>query len=340
MRRRLRSINLIRFFLLVILVVSLISAIVDVLSFLQAPSAPREGAYVTVYSRDITLVFSSSNQSYVAGDKAQFDIDIINMRDFPISQVNFSLNVKSLPLFGVNVFSIQGQSKRTFLPGRIERMQILPARTVEVSLPEFTPPGYYALELSVKAIASNPPTDASIVVYVAPSVSAMTSIISALAPSSILYALLTLGSRVDIENLPENSKLRRLALFTYLIEAKSTESTAALQRTIVDLSIGQKFVLLGLCTLIVTVFPFILRFENIAGDLSMLAYFSLLIGVLNILWETRMKTGILRLNSSIRITISLITLAFLTYFTSRILALTILAFTLYVAVLIRRSKAL
>jgi len=122
-RKPSKPINLVHLFFLAILLTSLASILVFAFSWHQASSSGvKEKASDTVYSEDIILVFSSSRPSYMPGETVVFYIDILNLREFPISRVDFSLNVRALSLFGLNVLSIEDYSPRTFRPGKFERI--------------------------------------------------------------------------------------------------------------------------------------------------------------------------------------------------------------------------
>jgi len=334
MRRGLRSINLIRLFFLVALLASLTLILVFTFSWFQAlSSSVEEKASATVYCEDIILVFSSSKPSYTLGETAIFHIDILNLQEFSISRVDFSLNVKALCLFGLNVLSIEDYSTRTFKPGKLERI------IVERSLPAFIPPGFFTLELSARPSILKAPPKASITICVKPSTSSTITPLTALVFSSVIYTLLTLGAHVDVSKLPESPALRRLALFAYLSNVRSEEVDEAFKKTFINFSIGQKFVFLGISALIMAAFPLIVGPEGFANDLAILAYFSLTIGIVNLLWETsKHKTTNLKLHPSIRLILSLSILGLLTYFSNMILATVIFGFTLYMAIYVKLKR--
>jgi len=279
MRRRLRSINLIRLFFLLVLLASLALILVFAFSWSQAVLlSVKEKASETVYSEDITLVFSSSKPYYTLGETAVFYIDILNLREFPISKVDFSLKVKALSLFGLNIISIEDYSTRTFKPGKLERI------IVERSLPAFIPPGFFTLELSARPSILKSPPKASITICLKPSTSSMTT------PLTVL-------------------------IFSCAI------------------SIGQKFVFLGICVLMIAALQLIFALETFANDLAALAYFSLTIGAINLIWETsKRKTTFLKFHLPTRLILSLTILGLLTYVSNMILAMVIFGFTFYMAI--------
>jgi len=338
MRKHSKPINLISLFFLVVLLVSLTVISVFAFTWHQALSSiVEEKASETVYCEDIILVFSSSKPSYTPGETATFYIDILNLREFPISRIDFSLNVKALSLLGLNVLSIEDYSTRTFKPGKFERI------TVERSLPALIPLGFFTLELSAKPSILKAPPIASITICVKPSTSITITFLTAFMSSSAIYGLLTLGAHVDVGKLPKNPTLRRLALFAYSSNVRSEEVDEAFKKTFINFSIGQKFVFFGMCALIIASLPLIVRLEGFANDLAILAYFSLTIGVINLLWETsKRKTINLKLHPSVRLILSLTVLGLLTYLSNslsnKILATVIFAFTLYMAIHVRLKR--
>jgi len=340
MGKGLGLVNFPRLFVLLVLVFSLAFILIYVSSYcLALSSSLHERVSETVYGEDMVIIFSSLKRSYIPGERAIFYIDVLNIREFPIFRVNFSLNVKASSLFGLDVYSTEGYSTRAFMPGKFERMQTLSKDAVEVSLPAFLPPGFYTLELSAKPQILKSPPKVALVIYVEPSTSAIAAPLTTLVFSGTLYIMLTLGARVDAGKLSKNPAARKLALFSYSINIKSQEVAMALKRTFINFSIGQKFVFLGICFLITATLPLILRFEGPANDLAILAYFSLMIGVINLLWESSKPRIInLQLHPSVRLMLSLINLGLLTYLSNKILGTMILVFTLYIA--IRTNKYL
>jgi len=335
MPKRSKPINLVQLFFLAVVLASLALALVSAYSLHQALSSKvEEKAYEKVYSEDIILVFSSLKPSYTLGETATFYIDILNTREFPISRVDFSLNVKAISLFGLNVLSIEDYSTRTFKPGKFERI------IVERKLPALISPGFFTLELLARPSTLKAPPKASVTVYVKPSTSATTAHLVTLLFSSAICTLLTLGASVDIDKIPKKPALGRLALFAYSINVKSEQVDETLRKTFINFSIGQKFVFLGVCALVVASFPLILGLESFANDLAISAYFSLTVGVINLIWEMmKRETVNSKLHPLGRLILSLTILGVLTYFSNhllnRILAAAILAFTLYMAIRVR-----
>lgn len=335
MQKRLIRINLIRLFFLVVLVTSLVLTLVFAFSWRQAVfSSVVEKTSETVYSEDIILIFSSLKSSYMPGETATFYIDILNLREFPISRVDFSLNVKALSLFGLDVLFIEDYSTRTFETGEFVRI------IFERSLPAITPPGFFTLDLSARPSILKAPPKASITICVKPSTSIIVTPLTALASSSAIYTLLILGAYLDVGKLPKNPALRGLASFAYSSNIKSEEINGAFKKTYINFSVGQKFVFLGICALIIASFPLIIGLERFANDLAILAYFSLTTGVVNLLWETlKRKTTNLKLNPSLRLMLSLTILGLLTYLSNnllnKILGIAILAFMSYMAIRVK-----
>lgn len=414
----LRKINLVHLFLIIVFLASLAPLVVFVLSYSSASyPAAKSKVSDTVFSEDIVLKFSSLKSSYTAGETATFHVDILNLGSSPISQINFSLNVKAASLFGLSVFSMEGYSKRTFVPGRLERICISSEDAIKVSLPELIPSGFYALELSIQPSYLKAPPKSSLIIYVA--ASAYTAVVLSIlfSFSGAMYALIIIGSHIDIRDLSrmyiEKSFLklvrahfptyslkfssayvqvrfprfvrayfrvhlprlaeiylpmyflrfsrvnvhvryprlvrvrlavyflkfsrayawRKLASLAYLINVRSIEADTALKRIkriSINFSTGQNFVFLGIVAIIATLFPLMLRYEEMANDLAILAYFSLTIGVVNLIWETRPKVVNPRL--PIRTVLSLVALGLLTYPSNENLAYVIILLALYLLV--------
>jgi hypothetical protein len=298
------------------------------LYFQNSFSNIEEKTHEIVYSEDIIVAFSSLKPSYMPGETATFYIDILNRREFSISNINFSLSVRALSLYGVKIFSIEGRSERTFAPGKFVRMQTYPKNAVEVALPELIFPGFYALELSTEPSILRAPPKASITIYVGPSALFMPYLGIVSSISGFVYVLLFIGARVDIGRLPKSTAIRRLLLCAYLAEIKSQEITSALRKILINFSIGNKFILLGICSLIVAFLPLTLDLEEAANDLAILSYFSLTMGVVNIIWEAISKTVNLKHGLSMREVLSLIVLAILISFSNMFLAIGTIAFTI------------
>jgi len=125
--------------------------------------------------------------------------------------------------------------------------------------------------------------------------------------------------------------LRSLALLAYKINNNLLQVDVGIRRTLNNFSVGQNLVFLAICSLVMTIFPLVLRFETFANDLAILTYFALVIGVANLFWENfETKTIHLKPHTSSRLILSLITLGLLTYLSNRILGILIFALTLYV----------
>ena len=346
MYNRSKSLRIINMLLLAILLGSLASILVYVSSyylslFSNLFSDVREKPSETVYGEDLTVIFSSLEPSYMPGETATFHIDVANQREFSIYQVNFSLTVKSISFLEAPVHSMEGSSTKVFLPEKFERMRTYPAEAVEVRLPEFIPPGYYVLELQAEPSGLEAPPKAFIIIYVKASTSIFATLLSASFFSVGVYGLLDFGAHVDLSNLPKNFFLRRLALFSYSLNVKALNAEVAFERTFNNFSIGQKFIFLAICSLIMTLLPLMLRFETFANDLAILTYFSLVIGVVNLSWENfKTKTVDLKLHPSSRLVLSLIALGLLAYLSNRILGTLIFALTSYVLIQVVVKRAL
>jgi len=257
---------------LILLISSIAFGIVYTFSYVQASLSRIEAKpSSTISFEGITLTFSSIKPSYAIGEKAIFYIDVLNLRDQPINRIDFSLNVKALSFFSIQVMKVKDYSTRAFNPGKLERI------TVERSLPTAIPPGFFALELIAKpaSIAQLPPV--TIIVYIEPS---MNILIASLAISiflGIAFCFSIFIAYKGIEAL-KNPMARKLGIIMLLIDAKMYE-------TIYAFSIGQKFVFMGICILIASAFTLSIGLEQIADQLAILTYFALLIGVANLILE-------------------------------------------------------
>jgi len=270
-------------------------------SYIQAGlSGVRAGPSSTVSFGDVTLTFSSAKPSYMAGERALFYIDVLNLRGRPINRVDFSLRVKALSFFGVQAMKVNDYSTRTFNPGKPERI------TIERTMPAATPPGFYALELEAKPASTAPLPPATIIVYVEPS---KVVFIAPLAVSMFSMAALcfsvftaytspedlkrplprrrfkvgfhlgkfTVSAGVELPALRDPTA-RSLGLLMLLIEDKTLETIGAF-------SIGQKFVFTGICVLVMAALALSLGLEGFANQLAILTYFALVIGVGNLIYE-------------------------------------------------------
>jgi hypothetical protein len=331
MRKPVRNINLVQLILLLVLLVS--SAVLATYAFpyFQASSSHTKAKSTeTVQSEDMVLVLSSSKLSYLPGETAGFYIDISNTHKFPISKIDFTLKVRAVSLFDLNVFSMEGSSNRTFMPGRFERMQTLPKDAVEVRLPKIIPPGFYDLELSAKSPDSEIPTEATITIYIEPSMPLVLVFVMVMLFSAISYVLTVSGSHVSMDRLPRNPVARKVLSLAFSASVLSKKADTAFREVYLRFSVGQKFVFYATVTLAALPLPMILGFENSANDLAVLAYLSLAIGVINLLWETsRHSSTKMKFPPKTRLMLCLFMLGLLTYFSNRLLGSLVVGFTLY-----------
>ena len=294
----------------------------------------------TAYSEDVIVVFSSSKSSYMAGENAVFCIEIMNRRESPFSKINFSVEVKALSMFGIKIFSKEGQSTRLFMPGKFERLEIFSKGAIEVILPGFIPPGFFMLELSAQSASIRTPQKASIMIYVAPSMPLVNSLVISLMASSTLYVLIAMGAKVEVKSL-KTSSFGRIALLAYWAYSTSKKVDIYLKRTLDSFSDGQKIIFIGICITIVVSFAVALRLEDFANDLAIVVYFSFLIGVINLLWEVSgTKAFDSKYGPSARLAMSMFILGFLTYLSSRFLGGMIIILTMCIMIYMRARKLL
>jgi hypothetical protein len=263
-------------------------------------SSVRAKPSSTVSFEGVTLTFSSAKPFYAAGEKAVFYIDVLNLRDQPIYRIDFSLKVKALSFFGLQVMKINDYSTRTFNPGKPERI------TIERVMPIATPPGFFALELEAKPESMNSLPSATIIIYVKSSKTVFIAPLTASIFSMVAFCFSIFIAYTSLEDLKrslpsrkfkvgfrlgrfmlsagiklpalKDSTIRNLGILMLLIEDK-------IYATISAFSIGQKFVFTGICVLIAAAFALSLGLEQFANQLAILTYFALVIGVGNLIYE-------------------------------------------------------
>jgi hypothetical protein len=241
------------------------------LSLYILTEAPTAGSEVsnTVHGEGISLTLSSPEILH-AGEEATFYIDIVNEREDYIHQFDFEVTTKAVSLFGLKVFSIKGYSDRGYWSGKPERV------VKQTRLPEFTFPGRYAIELVATPQGLNPLPLARVVIYVQTSLFPLfyPSLLSILS-GAIYFVLYTRGKNKIVANF----------LLSPLMEGiESVDVGKNIREYIKTLSIGQKFVLFGICLLFITALILSFGRENLANGVAVLAYLSLVVGVGNLLW--------------------------------------------------------
>ncbi|MGQ9544031.1 MAG: hypothetical protein ACUVTM_08160 [Candidatus Bathyarchaeia archaeon] len=289
----------------------------------------RVAASSTVSSQGLTLSFSSDKPSYKAGERAIFYIDVLNLRDNMIRRIDFSLKVKALSLLGFQALEIEDYSTRNFNPGRPERI------VVERNIPMIAPPGFFTLNLEAKPASLKPLPTATITIHIEPSTISFiahltVSILSGVAFCSSIFMAhtsvealrtplpkrrvrinsqfgkFTFSAGVELPVL-RDPKVRELGILMFLIDAK-------IRGTIGAFSIGQKFVFSGIWILMATALTFSAGLEQVAEQLAILAYFTLVIGVGNLMWENLKVKHLSELKSpALRSILSLLTFNGLIY---------------------------
>jgi len=237
---------------------SVVLCLTLIVSSFQASSPDLNVKTSTIIEdNNMFLSFSSSRPFYDTGQKASFFIDVVNRQDQVIRRIDYTLSVKYL---GIEVFRMEESSEREgrgYRPGVWERL------SMEKSLPELIPPGLYALEFFARPVGMDATGPATIVIYVRPSPSLLQSSVFAVIVSGVLLTLsLTAGAPL----------MRRI-----------DEETI---RLITNFSIGQKFAFSGICLLMLAAFMLMGGLEMFANEFATLTYFSLVIGVLNLFWDS------------------------------------------------------
>jgi hypothetical protein len=267
-------------------------------------------------SKDMLMSFSSASTSYVAGERAVFYVDFLNLRDTPIRRIDFTLRVRALSFAGYQVLEMRSYSTRTFMPRVVERI------TINTSFPIFTPSGFFVLELTAKPDLAEALPPAVITTYVDMSKYFLGFLVLSTIFSGSRYSLMRLSEhieRVGVKSLP--SSLRKLGVLLILFEKRledQEEQFASLGLRTGNLSIGQKFVFSGISLLIVAEVIRFFRMGDVTEQLGTLTFFALLIGIVNVIWENaeRGRPPRFRLPPKSRLIINLLVFVLLIYFSS------------------------
>jgi len=243
-----------------------------------------------IEDNNMFLSFSSSSAFYEAGQKASFYIDIVNRRDQTIRRIDYTLTVRALWYLGIEVFRMEGSSERQekggYKPGVWERLSI------EKTLPELIPPGLYALQLVAKPVGMEATNPATIIIYVGPSSSHLQFSLFAVIISGVALALNLTGDLIirwarRLEGRLKFLEAPIMGIAAYVTSARAQipRIRAETARLIASFSLGQKFVFSGICLLMLAAFMLIGGLEAFANEIATLTYFSLVIGVLNLVWD-------------------------------------------------------
>ncbi|MBS7622246.1 hypothetical protein KEJ39_01040 [Candidatus Bathyarchaeota archaeon] len=261
-------------------------------------------------SEDLAISCVAVNTSYVAGEKAVFYFEVVNLRNETIRRIDYTLRVTALSLLGLRLLETSEYSTRTYMMGVTERL------VVERDLPTITPSGFYALQIVAKPEGLDPLEPCELVIYISGSNYLMGLLTFALLLSSSLYGLLTVSAyvrRVGLESVRPNlrnfaSTLHSLDFCVEHVENRSIE-------VLHGFSIGQRFIFSAICSLLLAGFSLALRLHGLADQLAILTYFALVIGVGNLFWENykEARPPRFRLPFPLRLTLSLFLLTVLLY---------------------------
>jgi len=242
-----------------------------------------------IEDNNMFLSFSSSSGFYDAGQKASFHIDVVNRRNETIQRIDYTVRVRALWYLDIEVFRMEGNSEREgrgYRPGVWERLSI------EKSLPGLIPPGLYALELVAKPVGMDPTAPATIIIYVRPSSSHLQFSMLAVIVSGVALGVSLTGGLItkwatQLKGRLESLRAPIMGIVTHLTSARAElqRIEAETIRLIASFSIGQKFVFSGICLLMLAAFMLIGGLEAFANEIATLTYFSLVIGVLNLIWD-------------------------------------------------------
>lgn len=286
--------NPIHLFILAMLLGSL--AIVSIFVFANIEQSIPPALKISDEDRneDIVLFFLSPKTCYKPGENAIFYMNMYSLRDFSVLQIDFSLEIKPSTLVNSIFLSLESS---TYKPSFSH------SGSFEITLPKYVPAGAYILELSAKTPISENPAKVTISIYIESSTLLIPRFLIA---SIILCAIYVLVTAPPFERSIPYSAIRRAYL---------------------KFSIGQKLIFSGVFALIVAYYPLMLGLEKLVNNVVALAYFSIMIGVINLIWE-RMKFRIssLKLPPPIRGILSLFILGDLIYFASKFLAVIIFVF--------------
>ena len=266
-----------------------------------------EGGSDTVYGDDIAITFLSTKSLYRSGENLDFHIYVDNKGDEFISNIDFTINVRYVSISDVKIFSKDHYSDRGFNGGTIDIIRIGSRGHIDVILPSITPSGIYELELV--ATPENKDT---------------------LPPAKV---------RMFVVQRPIHLSLYLFGMILFFILYKKFEAKK-FEAAFVDFSIGQKFVFGGICLLISTAVVLSVGLSMFADKFAILAYYSLVVGVLNILFENfqESRESKVSINGNVlsRINLSLLVFIFLIIFSISELGITISLLSVLVLIAIRR----
>jgi hypothetical protein len=261
-------------------------------------------------SEDLAISCVAVNTSYVAGEKAVFYFEVVNLGNRTIRRIDYTLRVATLSLLGLQILETSEYSTRTYMKGVTERL------VVERALPTITPSGFYALQIIAKPEGLDPLEPCELVIYVSNSKYLMGFLASFLLLSGSICGLLTVSAyvrRVGVESVGPSLRSVASALLSldFSVEHAENRSIEVLQ----GFSIGQRFVFSAICSLLLAGFSLALRLQGLADQLAILTYFALVVGVGNLFWENfrEARPPRFKLPFPLRFTLSLLLLTLLLY---------------------------
>lgn len=332
--------RLIKIFLMAIILLSFLYLVLGI--YAMSSEVGEEDTTDRVESSSMAMVLNSRKAVYHPGEGADFVIRITTKE--PMERIDFSLAVN--PAFlGLQVFGTKAYSDRGFEPGKTESFDF-PRRYSPINkFPAITPPGVYELEFTAlpegKA-GGSATTTISLAVMPNPYLFYLSLALAALCLG--IYIHLFKGSRVvpliivggvsggvlymvlkALLTYPVVLPLLLAALlYTYnqkisfegISLTRASEYLSLGAEHISNFSIAQQFVFAAICLLFLTAITLSAGLETMANSVAILAYYSLVIGVFNSLWEyiskTEEKEAVYRV--PLRVTLSLTAFVFLVHF--------------------------
>jgi hypothetical protein len=276
----------------------------------------------TVYGDDIAITFLSTSPLYHSGENLDFQIHVDNQGAEFIFNIDFLINVRSLSIFDVKIFTKEHYSDRGFEGNSIDIIEIGSRGHMDVTLPSVTPSGIYELELvaTPENRGTLPPAKVKMFVIQSPGYIYLyffgmflffvlyeiqiaygdvirlktTEVTGAMQKDKIAYYALMEQEKKETENIIRKPFYFFLPIKFILYEAvekalplinELQEIDRKLKASCVDFSIGQKFVFGGICLLVSTAVVLSAGLSMFAEKFAILAYCSLVIGIFNILFE-------------------------------------------------------
>lgn len=312
-------------------------------------SPDLEDAYATVLGEDITITFFSNKTIYHPGEELEFYIDVTNRGEEFIPVIDFTLNAKYYSLFNIDVFTKTHYSDRGFEGNKPERIRVGERVDVGQRLPGIIPSGIYALELVATPENKDPTSPAKVKIYIVQDqiIFLLFTFIFSVVP---LAVFLILGI-IYIISPPTASYIVRSFIVPVLKRvprvpsvkvnlSKVDASELKYAENVKILSIGETFVFIGICFLFFMAITLTTGLTHIAEKFAILLYYSLVIGVINSLWEhvSESKEENTPNRTPLRMSVSLLFFSSLVYFSKTalgdLLAQTTIGFLLIISLFI------